>query len=267
MNKEYKKYLTSSGLASNTVKAYTTAIELYFAHYSKLSHKNLEEYRKFLIKNYKPQSVNLNIIGINRYLSFLGKKEMSLHVLKRQQKILLDNIINNKQYDAMKQQMLRLGEMKKYYIIWTLGATGVRVSELVKLTIEDVEKGFVDIVSKGGKNRRIYFPINLQKSLLKWCYEKQGKVGPIFVNKHGDAISIRCIAKSLKQAAKLCQIDQRLVHPHAFRHLFAKNFLKRKNDIVLLADLLGHESLETTKIYLRHTAQEQWDIVNDVIDW
>lgn len=79
------------------------AVGLFYAHYSELSHMNLEEYRKFLIKNYKPQSVNLNIIGINRYLSYLGKKELSLHVLKRQQKILLDKIIDNKQYNTMKQ--------------------------------------------------------------------------------------------------------------------------------------------------------------------
>lgn len=263
----YKKYLAGSGLASNTVRAYTLAVELYFSHYSELSGENLENYRSFLISNYKPQSVNLNIIGMNRYLNFIGKKELSLHVMKRQQKTLLENIINNRQYETLKQKMLESRDYKKYHIVWTLGATGVRVSELVRLLIEDVEKGYVDIMSKGGKNRRIYFPTRLQESILKWCMQEHRQAGPIFVNKKGTAMSIRCIAKALKYAARVCQIEPSLVHPHAFRHLFAKNFLRSKNDLVLLADLLGHESLETTKIYLRHTAQEQWDIVNEVVDW
>lgn len=113
MVKNYKKYLESSRLASNRVKAYTKAIELFYSHYSELSNTNLEEHRKFLIKNYKPQSVNLNIIGINRYLSYLGKKELSLHVLKRQQKILLEKIIDNKQYNTMKQFWILLINNKR----------------------------------------------------------------------------------------------------------------------------------------------------------
>lgn len=267
MVKKYKKYLAGCGLASNTVKAYTQAVDLFYAHYQELSSQNLETHKKFLIANYKSQSVNLHIIGLNRFLTFLGQKELKLHVMKRQQQTLLENVIDNKQYEDLKLQMLKKGDMKKYHIIWTLGATGVRVSELIKLTIENVEKGYVDIISKGGKNRRIYFPKRLQESILKWSYKEQRIKGPIFVNKEGTAMSVRCIAKTLKYAARICQIEQRLVHPHAFRHLFAKNFLRSKNDLVLLADLLGHESLETTKIYLRYTAQEQWNIVNEVVDW
>ena len=267
MVQNFKNYLVGRGLASNTVKAYSIAVQFYYAQHTELSAKALLAHREYLVSHYKPQTVNLHIIGLNSYLNFLNRKDLCLHVLKRQQKTFLENVISNAQYIKLKRQLLADHDLKKYHIVWTLAATGVRVSELVRLKVEDVVMGYIDLISKGGKSRRIYFPAKLQKSLLAWCHDEKRMQGPLFVNPLGMALSVRSVAKALRKAARLTGIDPKVAHPHAFRHLFAKNFLNHRNDLALLADLLGHESLETTKIYLRYTMQEQWDIVNNVVDW
>lgn len=91
--------------------------------------------------------------------------------------------------------------------------------------------------------------------------------GFIFCNKKGIRITTRGLAHQLKALAKRYNINESVVYPHSFRHLFAKNFLEKYNDISLLADLLGHDSIETTRIYLRNTSEEQQNIVNDVVKW
>ncbi|HDZ3541108.1 TPA: tyrosine-type recombinase/integrase, partial [Mannheimia haemolytica] len=91
--------------------------------------------------------------------------------------------------------------------------------------------------------------------------------GFIFLNKYGDRITTRGIASQLKVFARRYKLDPKIVYPHSFRHRFAKSFLERFNDIAFLADLMGHESIETTRIYLRKTSTEQQEIVNKIIDW
>ena len=121
--------------------------------------------------------------------------------------------------------------------------------------------------SKGGKIRRIYIPIKLQQEALLWLKEQDLSSGFIFRNRFGDRITPRGISSQLKQLALRYKIDTKVVYPHSFRHRFAKNFLAKYNDISLLADLMGHESIETTRIYLRKTSLEQRAIVDSIIDW
>ena len=148
-----------------------------------------------------------------------------------------------------------------------LAATGARVSELVQIKSEHVEIGYLDLYSKGGKLRRIYIPSALQKETLNWMHETKKDSGFLFVNRKGEQITSRGIASQLKHFAVRYGLDPAVVYPHSFRHRFAKSFLERYNDLAMLADLMGHESIETTRIYLRKTSTEQRNIVNKVIDW
>ena len=148
-----------------------------------------------------------------------------------------------------------------------MAATSARVSELVQIKAEHIKIGYLDLYSKGGKLRRIYIPIKLQTEALKWLEERNLNSGFIFLNRFGERITPRGIAGQLKVIADKYGIDKKVVYPHSFRHRFAKNFLSKFNDISLLADLMGHESIETTRIYLRRTSTEQQKIVNEVIDW
>ena len=107
----------------------------------------------------------------------------------------------------------------------------------------------------------------LQNEALSWLNDKHQESGFIFLNKYGDRITTRGISGQLKKLAVRYGIDPVVVYPHSFRHRFAKSFLERCNDIAFLADLMGHESIETTRIYLRKTSTEQRAIVDEVIDW
>jgi site-specific recombinase XerD len=115
--------------------------------------------------------------------------------------------------------------------------------------------------------RRIYIPKNLATKTLAWLEEISLESGYLFLNRFGEKITTRGIAHRLKDFAKEYGMDAKVVYPHSFRHRFAKNFLAKYNDIALLADLMGHESIETTRIYLRKTANEQQEIVNKVVTW
>lgn len=148
-----------------------------------------------------------------------------------------------------------------------LAATGVRVSELVKFKAEHVVLGYFDIYSKGAKMRRIYIPKSLQASAKKWLNENGIKSGFIFLNRFSKPITPRGIASELKKFARIYGLDQSVIYPHSFRHLFAKNFLANCNDIAFLADLMGHTSIQTTRTYLRRTAAEQRELIDSVIDW
>ena len=142
-----------------------------------------------------------------------------------------------------------------------------RVSELIQIKVEHVTLGHLDLYSKGGKLRRIYIPKSLQEEALSWLASRGQESGFIFINKYGNRITTRGISGQLKKLASRYGIDPAVVYPHSFRHRFAKSFLERCNDIAFLADLMGHESIETTRIYLRKTATGQREIVDRIIDW
>lgn len=141
------------------------------------------------------------------------------------------------------------------------------MSELIQIKVEHVKFGYLDLYSKGGKLRRIYIPATLQEEALQWLGSKRQDSGFLFLNKRGDRITTRGISGELKKYAVKYGIDPKVVYPHSFRHRFAKSFLAKCNDIAFLADLMGHESIETTRIYLRKTATEQREIVDNIIDW
>ena len=154
-----------------------------------------------------------------------------------------------------------------YFVIRFLAATGARVSELIQIKVEHIKLGHLDLYSKGGKLRRIYIPNSLQEEALSWLAENHRESGFIFLNKYGNRITTRGISGQLKKYAIKYGVNPTVVYPHSFRHRFAKSFLERCNDIAFLADLMGHESTETTRIYLRKTATEQREIVDKIVDW
>ena len=148
-----------------------------------------------------------------------------------------------------------------------LAATGARVSELIQIKIEHVELGYFDLYAKGGKLRRLYIPKKLRTETIEWLEEINRSSGYLFLNRYGERITTRGISQQLKNYADKYGLDKKVVYPHSFRHRYAKNFLEKYNDIALLADLMGHESIETTRIYLRRTASEQQALVDKIVTW
>lgn len=259
--------MRDENLSENTISSYLFAVKQFSNQYDEITLKNLRTYKVWLIEGYKPKTVNLRLRAINCYLESIGKERWKLPFVRVQQKAFLENVISEADYEYFKNCLKRDDEMFWYFVIRFLAATGARVSELIQIKVEHIKRGHIDLYSKGGKLRRIYIPKALQEEALSWLADKQQESGFIFLNKYGERITTRGISGQLKKLAVRYDIDPAVVYPHSFRHRFAKSFLERCNDIAFLADLMGHESIETTRIYLRKTATEQREIVDNIVNW
>ncbi|MBQ4376864.1 MAG: tyrosine-type recombinase/integrase [Bacteroidales bacterium] len=267
MEQSFENYLRQKNMAENSIVAYTFAARDFIQHYEKVSKNNLILYKDYLMETFKPKTVNLRIIGINKYLDYLEKPKLRLKPVKIQQKTYLENVISNADYNFLIKKLRDDGNMEWYFVVRFLAATGARVSELIQMKVEHVLAGYFDIYGKGGKLRRIYIPKRLRSECHQWLEKKGRNSGYLFLNHKGERITTRGISGQLKCFAQRYGLNANVVYPHSFRHRFAKNFLAKYNDIALLADLMGHESIETTRIYLRRTSTEQQEIVDSVVTW
>ena len=264
---EFERHLRGTNLAENTVKSYLFAVRQFYERYDSVTKRSLKEHKAWLIEQYKPKTVNLRIRAINCYLESMEKNSWALSSVKVQQKAFLENVISEADYTYFKNCLKRDGNLPWYFVIRFLAATGARVSELVQIKVEHIKLGHLDLYSKGGKLRRIYIPKALQEEALAWLNEIHRDSGFTFLNRFGERITTRGISGQLKKLAVQYGIDPAVVYPHSFRHRFAKSFLERCSDIAFLADLMGHESIETTRIYLRKTATEQRLLVDNIVNW
>lgn len=263
----FEEYLKKDNLAENSIESYLWTVNYFTANYEQVSSENLLAYKGFLMEHFKPKTVNLRIQAMNKYLDYLGKPQLRLKAVKIQQKSFLENVISNADYKFLKRQLKKDGNMEWYFVVWYLAATGARVSELIRIRIEHVELGYFDLYTKGGKLCRLFIPKKLREETIAWLEEIGRSSGYLFLNRYGDRITTRGISQQLKNYADKYGLDKKVVYPHSFRHRYAKNFLEKYNDIALLADLMGHESIETTRIYLRRTASEQQALVDKIVTW
>ena len=263
----FETYLHQGNMAENTVAAYLYAVKEYYSRHKELNKRNLLVYKPYLIEKYKPKTLNIRIQAINKYLHCIGKSRLRLKSVKVQQRSYLENVISNADYVFLKNKLKKEENQEWYFVVRFLAATGARVSELIQMKVEHVQMGYFDIYTKGGKIRRIYIPKALRKEATEWLGKVNRTTGYLFLNRFGERITTRGIAQQLKNYAAKYGLNEKVVYPHSFRHRFAKSFLAKCNDIAFLADLMGHESIETTRIYLRKTATEQREIVDEVIDW
>lgn len=268
MLNEFEKQLKQTNLSQNTIESYCHALKQYLEMYDGVfSKKNLLSYKGYLLENYKPKTINLRILAINKYLSLNKLEKLKLKMIKIQQKTFLENVISDADYRFFKNRLKKDGRKNWYFVVRYLAATGARISELVQIKVEHVFQGYIDIYGKGGKIRRLYIPKALRIETESWLNDLGIRTGYLFLNRFGEKITTRGVAHQLKIFAAEYGMDTSVVYPHSFRHRFAKNFLEKYNDIAFLADLMGHESIETTRIYLRKTANEQQAIVDKIITW
>ena len=267
MLNDFEKHLRRENLSENTISAYLLTVRMYNQLSGEITKQNLLAFKGYLMETYKPKTVNLRIQAINKYLEFLKKDKLRLSAVKIQQKNFLEIVICDADYKFLKNSLKKDGNMEWYFVVRYLAATGARVSELIQIKVEHVFKGYFDLYSKGGKLRRLYIPKALKTETEAWLKDKGITSGYLFLNRFGERITVRGISQQLKNYANKYGLNPKVVYPHSFRHRFAKNFLDKYNDISLLADLMGHESIETTRIYLRKTASEQQEIVDKIVTW
>lgn len=266
--KAFEKYLRKEGMAENTIISYTWSLNYYYEHYNSFSVSDLLKFKHYMDSNYCPQTANIRILAINKYLKSVNRKGVCLKVTKLQSRQFVENIISDADYKFFKKKLKKDGRLKYYFIIWFIATTGARASELICFKVEDVVKGYMDITGKGRRHRRLYITSRVQRETLEWLQQEKRDSGYLFLNNLGEQLSPRGISKQLKIYGVGYGISKDVLYAHSFRHLFAKNFLEKlPNSIDLLADLLGHESIDTTRVYLRRSSSEQRHIIEKTVTW
>ena len=264
---EFKNYLLHQNLSKNTIESYITSVAQFNKNFDSITKQTLLAFKAVLVDKYKGKTVNLRIQGINKYLEYLKKDKLKLKFIKVQQKTYLENVISDADYEFLKNKLQKDNNYEWYFIVRFLGATGARVSELIQFKYEHLIRGYIDLYTKSGKIRRIFIPKRLRTKAIDYYKSIDRIEGYLFLNKNGQQITTRGLSHQLKEIGKKYKMNLNVIYPHSFRHRFAKNFLEKRKDIALLADLMGHESIETTRIYLRKTSEEQQEIVDKIIDW
>lgn len=260
----FRNYLYEEELAKNTIVTYIKGVEEYAELFDEITKPNLIEFKQCLIEKFKPQTVNLRITALMRYCKYKGLND-KVKLVKEQKKTHIDNIITLEQYERLINGLKADGNKRWYYHIILLSKTGMRISEALKVTKRDILNGKVTMHSKGHM-RTIYFPKTLIDDMGIYL-EQFGENEVIMRNHLGKPITSRGVSGKLKEFAKKYDIPKENLHPHAFRHFFAIEFLKRNNNIALLADLLGHGSVKITQIYLRQSQEQQQQAVDEAVNW
>lgn len=199
---------------------------------------------------YKPRSINSYIVAVNKFLKWCGNEDMKVKKLKMQQKNSIDNIISISDYKRLLRFAKKMNYEDIYMIMKIIATTGIRISELRFFTVEGIKSFYIHVRNKG-KDRDIILTQELARELRRYCRDNNIKSGRIF--NLGDV----AIWRKLKKIAGAARVNKEKVHAHSFRHLFAKEFMAEYNNALELADILGHSSLETTRIYTRSTNEEK----------
>lgn len=261
---EFKKYLIDLERSENTVYSYTKSVELFFRRFDELSKENMILYKKMLMDTYKPKTVALRLISMNVYCDFVGKPECKVKSIKICNSSTLENVISKQEYNTFIEGLMRDGNMRMYFMIKYLAQTGCRASELVSLKKDCLRKGECILLTKG-KYRRILIPRTLVKESRAYFETVDSEY--LFPNAEGEKLTTRSITSLIHRWGAKYGIRKEVLHPHSFRHFFAINFLKKSKNIALLSDVMGHESLNTTAIYLKLSASEQKKLFNRVVSW
>ena len=247
-----------------TIKKYVRDIKEFIDYIgnSEIDKIHLIAYKNKLISEHKPATVNVKIIAINRFLSYIEKDNCKIKLLKIQ-----EQIYANEEKELTIDEYKRLIEVSNSerigLIIKTISSTGIRISELKYITVDAVIRCKAEINLKG-KNRIILIPTVLRKLLLDYINDNDIQSGSVFITKTGKPIDRSNIWKEMKRLCDKAHVDKTKVFPHNLRHLFARIFYEEEKDIVRLADVLGHSSINTTRIYTMEAGKKHIEVLERV---
>lgn len=260
-------YITNiKDYSANTIATYRFGISSFFEYATEYNAENVRRFIQTLSdEGRKPSTIRLRITALEQFGKFI-KKPIEIRRPKIQKTLALENIPTEMEYQKLLDYLNNFSDKKWYLWVRILASSGVRLSEFAKLTWQDVINGEMLINSKGNKYRHVFFPKNVSARVAE-CVDKNHRSYPVYSNSQGHPYSSRWLRECLQKWGAACGIASDKMHPHAFRHLFAKMFLKKKNDIVQLADILGHGNIETTRIYLQRSYAEQKRDFNRSVTW
>lgn len=257
---KFYQHLLNEEKSANTVEKYIRDVKAFmlFAAGAEITKEIVIGYKQKLIKDgYAVRSVNSILASINSLFAFLGWLDCKVKALKLQREIYC-----SEEKELTKAEYLRLVNTAKEkknarlsLILQTICGTGIRVSELQFVTVEAVKRGYAKVNCKG-KSRTVIIVSSLQKKLMKYAQHQHIHNGVIFVTKTGKPISRTNIWREMKKLCRDANVNPSKVFPHNLRHLFARTFYGIEKDIAKLADILGHSSINTTRIYIVSTGEE-----------
>ncbi|MBQ3427746.1 MAG: tyrosine-type recombinase/integrase [Clostridia bacterium] len=263
---EFKRKLISDEKSKATAEQYARRIAAMrnALDGQELTRESVLEYKELLKQKYAPASVNAAIAAINSFLDYIGMHEHKLKNVKIQRKVYADSGRELKKEEYKSLLAAAGGKPRLSMILQTLVSTGIRISELKFITTEAIERGIAEIDCKG-KHRTVFIPQKLCRMLKKYANKLKIKMGSIFITKNGNPVDRSNLAKELKKLAEAAKVAKEKVFPHNFRHLFARIFYSAYKDIVRLSDILGHSSINTTRIYTRESGEVHRRQIDDLM--
>ena len=253
-------YLKSEEKSENTIEKYIRDVGAFAAYMGNveitkeaaIAYKN-----KLLSEGYAVRSINSMVASINSLFAFLGWEDLKVKSFKLQQKIYCseEKELTKTEYMRLVNTAKQKGNERLNLLIQTICGTGIRVSELQYITVEAVKCGEA-VVSLKGKTRSVFIVRELQKKLLRYAAEQKITSGAIFITRTGKPMSRTNIWREMKSLCEQAGVNPQKVFPHNLRHLFARTFYGIEKDIAKLADILGHSSINTTRIYIITTGNE-----------
>ena len=251
---DFAAYLRTEERSEGTIEKYMRDVRKFFCWLGNeiLGKTQVSAWRaQLLADGYAPETVNSMIVALNRFLDFIGRSDCRVHTLRIQRKLFRrpDRELTRPEYERLVQTAERKGQQRLSLLLEAITATGIRVSEVKYLTVEAARARRAEIALKG-KIRVILLPNKLCRKLLKYAKKQKTVSGEIFLTRNGKSLSRRQIWSEMKNLCKFAGVEASKVFPHNLRHLFATIFYRACKDIAKLADVLGHSSIETTRIYL-----------------
>lgn len=247
-----------------TVRQYRYALICLLAYLPAEKHLTrdaLLAWKAELVKTRAVRTVNGMIAAVNAFLNFAGQTALKLTSLKCQRKVFSEGELTREEFQALLEHARKTGDEQTAALLHAMSGSGVRVSEVQFLTVEAARQRMA-VISLKGKTRCIPLGKAVCTELLKFAHKQRISSGPIFLGKSGKPLDRRRIWERMKKLCAGAEVDPAKVHPHALRHLFARVFYSLTQDIAKLADLLGHSSLETTRIYIMTSIREHCAILD-----
>lgn len=256
---EFREHLILEERSVATIQKYIRDVKAFtaYAQNSAISKEIVIAYKKYLQENYAVRSVNSMLASINSFFSLFGWNDLKVKSLKLQQQVFCpeEKELTKAEYTRLCRTAEQRHNERLCLILQTICGTGIRVSELQYITVEAIKLGEA-VVNCKAKTRSVFIVKELRQKLLRYAAEQNIKSGMIFVTRTGKAISRTNIWREMKALCVEANVNPQKVFPHNLRHLFARVFYGIEKDIAKLADILGHSSINTTRIYIISTGTE-----------
>ena len=268
---EFREYLLREEKAAGTVEKYLRDVRAFFrflsdgvpAGISGITKENALAWKDFLVSSgYAAATVNSMLASLNSFLRFCGLARCCVRPVRRQRRIFREREreLTEEEYFRLLQAAEETGRQRLYFILETIASTGIRISELRFITVPALRTRRAEVNSKG-KQRIVLLTEKLCRALQRYCAEQGIADGPVFVTKNGNPVDRSNVWTEMKRLCSIAGVEAKKVFPHNLRHLFARAFYRLNHDIAKLADLLGHSSIDTTRIYIMESGREHERLV------